>query len=312
MGNGFGKSHAVALKTRSKREQIGAGIEFCEALRRHGAEHRDTVAELIARNIGIQLRGRIGIAASVAGDREMPRQVGERGERGDQHVKPLARHHRADGKQPYNAIVAAMRRRRRIASRTCDNDVISRHAVVGSKQPRRRRTRDNDTSCRRQRRAFAGAEFIGLRRRQPRLQRERMMHERDQRMARAKLQSHFGKNAISEPVDDDRAPRRNGYQPFLRRFALLLARPRKAFAEIDDIDFPTETLKLRDHAPVVGIAAGRGRKIARHRERDASYHNAASYQARATCDSESVTRIALSSRPSRPSLPARAASASRS
>ena len=62
-----------------------------------------------------------------------------------------------------------------------------RHVVVGGKKSRRRRTRGHDALCHRQRRAFAGAELIGLRRGQPRLQRERMMHQRDQRMARAKL-----------------------------------------------------------------------------------------------------------------------------
>ena len=67
--------------------------------------------------------------------------------------------------------------------------------------------------------------------------------------------------------------------------------------------------ELADHPPVVGITAGTRRKIAGHRERDASHHTGASYQARATCDSESLTRIALSSRPSRPRLLARAASA---
>ena len=60
------------------------------------------------------------------------------------------------------------------------------------------------------------------------------------------------------------------HQPVLRDLALLRTRPRKAVAEIDDIDLPAEALELRDHAPVVGVAAGRGRKIARHRERNAS------------------------------------------
>ena len=55
--------------------------------------------------------------------------------------------------------------------------------------------------------------------------------------------------------------------------------------------------------------AARNGKLARHGEHDLPHHNGASYQARATGDSATVTRIDLSSRPSRPSLPLRAASA---
>src|SRR5437763_372587 len=58
--------------------------------------------------------------------------------------------------------------------------------------------------------------------------------------------------------------------------------------------------------PVVGVATGGRIETAWHREDDALHHKGASYCARARCDSESVTRRALSSRPGRPSSPARA------
>ena len=47
-------------------------------------------------------------------------------------------------------------------------------------------------------------------------------------------------------------------------------------AEVEEIDLPTELAKLGNHAPVIGIAAGRGRQIARHRERNALHHSGAS------------------------------------
>ncbi len=80
----------------------------------------------------------------------------------------------------------------------------------------------------------------------------------------------------------------------------------EAVAEVEQIDLPAEIAEFGNHAPVVGVTAGRGRKIAGHGECETLHHKFASYQARATCDSEMVTRIALSSRPSRPSSPARA------
>src|SRR5262245_22190653 len=83
----------------------------------------------------------------------------------------------------------------------------------------------------------------------------------------------------------------------------------KSVAKLDDLDAPTDCRELRDDPPVIGIVAGWDRKVARHREGGLPYHNAASYQARASGDSATVTRIDLSSRPSRPSLPARAAPA---
>src|SRR6476660_1156359 len=139
-----------------------------------------------------------------------------------------------------------------------------------------------------------------------------MMDQRQQRISGAKLRRRLWQDSKRQPVDHDGAAFGNGEEACLCSCACGFARQRKTVAEIDDIDLPAEAAKLRDHPPVVGVTTGWNRQIARHREREAFHHRSASYQARAICDSESVTRIALSARPSRPSWPARAASASRS
>src|ERR1700686_1409270 len=139
-----------------------------------------------------------------------------------------------------------------------------------------------------------------------------MMHQRDQRIARTKLLSGVGHDAERKPIDNDCTAHRYSREQRQCGPAPFAARPRKPFTEIDNIDLPAELFEFRDYATIIGIAAGRVRKVARHREGETPHHKSASYQARATCDSDSVTRIALSSRPSRPSFPVRAASASRS
>src|SRR4029077_1847981 len=139
-----------------------------------------------------------------------------------------------------------------------------------------------------------------------------MMDQRQQRISGTKLQRRFWQGSKREPIDHDGAAFGNGEEACLCSRARGFARQRKTVAKIDDIDPPAEATKLRDHPTVVGVTAGWDRQIARHREREAFHHRSASYQARAICDSESVPRIALRARPSRPSWPARAASASRS
>src|SRR6516165_3186187 len=87
---------------------------------------------------------------------------------------------------------------------------------------------------------------------------------------------------------------------------------RKRVADIKHACLPAECRKLRNDAPVVDISAGGGLKIAWNGEYGLLHHSVASYQARASGDSATVTRIALSSRPSRPRLPRRALSATSS
>ena len=153
-----------------------------------------------------------------------------------------------------------------------------------------------------------GALLLG----QARLVCKRVVDQRDQRMLRTDIQTSFGQNAEREAIDDDGVAAGQRHQQPARLGLRCIAWPRKTFTQCHDIDLPAERREFGDDASVISIAAGRGRKIARNRKGGPPHHNAASYQARATCDSEMVTRIALSSRPSRPSRSARAASASRS
>src|SRR3974390_3454539 len=139
-----------------------------------------------------------------------------------------------------------------------------------------------------------------------------MMHQCDQRMVAADLYCRLGKRTISESISDNRMLLSDLHQPLSRPSLLLLACKRKAITEVHDFDLPTQAPKLAYYPAIIHVAAGRAVEITRDSDRNILHHKSASYQARATCDSDSVTRIALSSRPSRPNLPARAASASRS
>src|SRR4051795_11140490 len=134
-----------------------------------------------------------------------------------------------------------------------------------------------------------------------------MMDERDQRMVGVQVGGELGDRPEGEPVDHDRDAFRNGAQPAARPIKGAGARPRKVIADIGDLDAPAEPRELGDDAPVIRIAAGRRREIARYREDDAAHRNDPSYQARATWDSEMVTRMACSSSPPRPRPPLRAA-----
>src|SRR5262245_31319434 len=131
-------------------------------------------------------------------------------------------------------------------------------------------------------------------------------------MLGAELRRCFWKGTIRQPVDNNRATSRNFHQPHCRAPFLLVCRKRKSIAKLHDFDLPAETVKLPNHSAIICVAASRAVEITGNRDRDGPHHKGASYQARATCDSERVTRIDVSSRPSRPNLPARVATTSRS
>ena len=110
------------------------------------------------------------IARAVAGDRQPPRQIGERRQRRDQHVVALARHHRADRQ-------AAARCRRccpcAVAPRSVpgqrDGDEVRRNVVVVDQQLRGRRAGDDDAVRGGQRRrARSSEQLLGVRWRQAR------------------------------------------------------------------------------------------------------------------------------------------------
>ena len=141
---------------------------------------------------------------------------------------------------------------------------------------------------------------------------QRMMHQRHHRPCQMQRGRSLGQNAKSQSVDDNRPIRGTRQEPPGRRFYLLPARRWKAVSQAYDVDIPIQTTQFCDNTTVVDIAAGPCREVARYRERYALGHNGASYHALARCDSEMVIRIAFRSLPSRPSLPSRAALASRS
>src|SRR4051794_29795107 len=139
-----------------------------------------------------------------------------------------------------------------------------------------------------------------------------MMYQRDELMCLMESLGRIRESAESEAVDHHRMVSRQRGQARAGGNLFRGAWMRKAVAEIQDLDVPAKRRELRNDAPVIGIATGRCGEIARHRKHHRLHHNGASYHARAVGDSETVTRMALSSRPSRPSASPRAASASMS
>src|SRR5262249_19410801 len=137
----------------------------------------------------------------------------------------------------------------------------------------------------------------------------RMMHQRNQGVARAHRLRGVRQRAKGEAVDHERTAMGQRRYSRAGARARLGRRAGKTIAKVDDLRAPAERRKLRDDPPIVGVAAGGSAEVARYREEDLLYHSGASYQARAVGDSATVTRIDASSRPSRPSLPARAAAA---
>src|SRR5579872_4334943 len=133
-----------------------------------------------------------------------------------------------------------------------------------------------------------------------------MMHQCEQSIAPRKLRRDFRHGAQRQAVNDDRFTGWYRQEPRACIGQGRFTRPRKSLADVDKLDMPSQMPELGDDASVVGVAAGRGLKTSRHGEGGALHHKGASYCARATWDSESVTRMALSSRPLRPNSPARA------
>ncbi len=216
MGDRLGIGHAVTFETGGEDEQIGFRVKRREALRRYRAGRLDPVANPTARNVGIEMRGGLAVAGAVARYRQPPWQVAERRQRRDQHVKTLARHHGADRQQPHGAVLAAamiaLRQRRRIVARPGDGNTLGWHAVIGSDQFRRGRAGDDNALHRSERGPLAAAQRIGLRRRQSPFQRQRMMHQRQQRIPAGKLPRGFRQDPERQAVDDDGAAGGHGRQ----------------------------------------------------------------------------------------------------
>jgi hypothetical protein len=118
-------------------------------------------------------------------------------------------------------------------------------------------------------RAVEGLETIecfGFVRGQTCLQRERMMHQGDQRSAGAQDRRSLGKNAKCQSVDDDGLSGRRSGEQRVRRRARPRAGTREAVTEIDHLRLPAERRELGNDAPVIGVAAGRRVQAAGHRK----------------------------------------------
>jgi len=144
--DGLGIGHAVTFEMRGEDEHVGFPYQRREALRRYGAEHCHSISDCVTRDIGVKLRGGAAVARAVAGNRQPPRQIGERRPSAAISTsKPLRGTIAPDRQQTHDAVLAALRHQRRIAARPCHGNALGRHAVIGSDQPCRRRAGDDDT-----------------------------------------------------------------------------------------------------------------------------------------------------------------------
>src|SRR6476659_3660315 len=114
-----------------------------------------------------------------------------------------------------------------------------------------------------------------------------MMHQRQHWIATSKLRRSLGQDAKRQAIDDDGTTGRDLQYFYQRGHARRFAGPRKTIAEAEQVGLPAEIAEFGNHAPVIGVAAGRGRKPSRHGEHETLHHRSASYQALAACDSES-------------------------
>ena len=221
-----------------------------------------------------KLRRRPLIAREIARDRQPPRQRGDRRQRRDEDIEALARHDRAHRQKAHRAVGAAFGGCATVGARRRDRDVFRRNLVVLAEPAPGGRARHDDRVRSGQRRALAFEQLLGILWRQSGLERERMMHQRNQRCAPRDRLRFLRQRAERQSVDHDRHALRNGLQPRQRNRALLGAGARKSVAQRHDIHLPAEHPQFRDDAPVVAVTAGRRREIARHRKRDAIHHRA--------------------------------------
>ena len=115
-----------------------------------------------ANDIAFQLPRRRRVARAVARDDEPPGQISERCERADQHVVAFARDHCADRKQCDVCRLPARRHLDAIGAGLDHADPFGCNAVIGGKQPSRRRARRNHMAGAGERRALARPQGIGL------------------------------------------------------------------------------------------------------------------------------------------------------
>ncbi len=122
---------------RCQDEDIGAAVERGEFILADGAEHAHPRAEAARGNLRRKPVRRDPIAGAIAGNGEPPVEIGEPGERIDENVVALARHHRAD-REKFDGIAARPRRRRDpVVAGQGNGDRRVRDAVIGHQHPPR-------------------------------------------------------------------------------------------------------------------------------------------------------------------------------
>src|SRR5690349_9907836 len=176
----FGNRHAIALETRREHKHVGGQIQFDDALRRHGTEYRDPVAETVGSDIGIELRGGGRIARTVTSNRQPPGHVGKRGKRRNQQVVTFDRHYRADREEPNEAVIAAKRARNGIITWAHNVNALRWDVVVSNHDACGRLTRDHDTRGGGERDALGLAENVRLCDIKAWVQSERLVHQRNE------------------------------------------------------------------------------------------------------------------------------------
>ena len=165
-----------------------------------------------------------------AGDGEPPLEVPQPGKRPHQNVVALARRDRADGKEPHRRA-GAFRARRRLGPGLGDAEPVRGDIEIGRKQARREAARGDDVLRLGKRFAFGAKKRVPPLRREPALEAERMVHERDRRARQAPDESRRH-SAVGEPVDEVQRPPARGQEP-LRFGKLVRARMRKPARQAD-------------------------------------------------------------------------------
>ena len=273
MRDRLGERHAVAFEARRQHEQVGVGVQRREALIVDGAGEIDAVAETMPADRGVERRRWGGGRGAVGGEGHAPRQVAQRRQCLHQHVVAFAPHHGADREQRDRPGAGVAHGGARLAARQRHGDALGRDRVIGRQAAGGRRAGHDHPVRMGERRALAAVKLLRLRRRDAGLERERVMHQRHQRMVAVQVGGELRQHAEGKAVDHDRRAGGHGEKARARGAPRLLARPRKLVADICDLDRPAEARELGDHAAVIRITAGRGGEIARHREHEAFHRS---------------------------------------
>ncbi len=126
-----GERHPVAFMARRQDEDIGVAVQRGEFVLPDGAAHAHPRAEAARGDLRGECVRRGAIAGAIAGNDQPPVEIRDPGERVDEYVVALARHHRADREQ-HDGVAARPRR--------CGDPVIARQGD-GDRRVARRRNR---------------------------------------------------------------------------------------------------------------------------------------------------------------------------